>query len=893
MAEGSKSPDNSNREALFYTAAAAVAAALVALPSLTLATIAYWFTRNKVRRSEYLIVLAATTAVFVFGAADMTVTYLSWVWAVLSFGDAPVFPPPIVEIVNLAGFLFATIGLLSGSKLARKAVDRSGGLRKLLGKASSPFGDKATIVPDERLRNQAKIASPTGGLLAPRPTDHSVMTPDEFGKRQIAIGHDQHKRPVMLSEHELGMHGLFLGSTGSGKALALDTKIPTPTGFTTMGDLVVGDEIFDEAGQVCKVTFATGIQLDRPCYEVRFDDGTVIVADADHRWLTTMRTDATECGTVVDTAVRTTIEILSTLRGLDGVPNHSIGAAAPLALAAADLPNDPYLIGVTLGAPATAATAIAAATGDPADRIAPGYLRGSVDQRADLLQGIIDGAGVVTDTGWVEITVAAEPLARDVAHLAATLAFTPQLRPGTSSWTVGFAVDPGVARRGRRTCSLTDVAAPSNSSRSIVDVVQVPSVPVRCIQVDSPSHLFLAGETCIPTHNTETIKSFAAALLDLGWDGMVLDLKEDTTTGGLRDFLEHYAMSHALPYQQLALSDAQPAFWFNPLAQMGPDEARDTILSLSEFDDQFWQNVNKKVLGQLVTLVYAAHEIDPVQFPYPTMYEVGKILGSGNLPASTKAMRAVVVATQSGLTTDDFSALGAPSQDEAKSAVGFGAKLTQIYETQAGRIVLRGGGNRPFIDVTAPGLTYIGLDTQGKADMSKMVSSAVLQRMSVYAAQRTTGAMAKGKPRFLIVDEANWVHRQIVKNLLSRARSAGIMLVLATQGPDDWIDRNGDDWSVMSQNVNFGVIMAQGSPQAAQLCAEWLGQHEVTSASAQFRDGQLVDSGSVRESIDFLVPPHELRRLSQGEAFFRINKPDERVGWMSVKMRDPKAQLGG
>lgn len=39
--------------------------------------------------------------------------------------------------------------------------------------------------------------------------------------------------------------------------------------------------------------------------------------------------------------------------------------------------------------------------------------------------------------------------------------------------------------------------------RVIVNVEQVESVPVRCIEVDSPNHLYLAGPAMIPTHNSE------------------------------------------------------------------------------------------------------------------------------------------------------------------------------------------------------------------------------------------------------------------------------------------------------------------------------------------------------------------------------------------------------
>ncbi|WP_435875432.1 replicative DNA helicase [Nonomuraea fuscirosea] len=72
-----------------------------------------------------------------------------------------------------------------------------------------------------------------------------------------------------------------------GKALALDTPLPTPTGWTTMGQVQIGDLLIDAAGRPTRVVAATGVMRGRPCYEVEFDDGTVIIADAHHQWRTT------------------------------------------------------------------------------------------------------------------------------------------------------------------------------------------------------------------------------------------------------------------------------------------------------------------------------------------------------------------------------------------------------------------------------------------------------------------------------------------------------------------------------------------------------------------------------------------------------------------------------
>ncbi len=73
---------------------------------------------------------------------------------------------------------------------------------------------------------------------------------------------------------------------GMGKALSLDTLLPTPDGWTTMGEVAVGDYLVGADGLPTRVVAATEVMLGRPCYEVEFSDGTVIVADAEHQWPT-------------------------------------------------------------------------------------------------------------------------------------------------------------------------------------------------------------------------------------------------------------------------------------------------------------------------------------------------------------------------------------------------------------------------------------------------------------------------------------------------------------------------------------------------------------------------------------------------------------------------------
>src|ERR1700722_12063665 len=71
-----------------------------------------------------------------------------------------------------------------------------------------------------------------------------------------------------------------------GKALALDTPLVTPTGWTTMGEVAVGDYLIDANGKPTRVVAATEVMHGRPCYEVEFSDGEILVADENHQWLT-------------------------------------------------------------------------------------------------------------------------------------------------------------------------------------------------------------------------------------------------------------------------------------------------------------------------------------------------------------------------------------------------------------------------------------------------------------------------------------------------------------------------------------------------------------------------------------------------------------------------------
>ena len=72
-------------------------------------------------------------------------------------------------------------------------------------------------------------------------------------------------------------------STGTGKAEPISTKIPTPYGYSHMGDIQVGDEVIGSDG---KSTWVTGVfpQGLKDIYKITLSDGRFSLCTAEHLW---------------------------------------------------------------------------------------------------------------------------------------------------------------------------------------------------------------------------------------------------------------------------------------------------------------------------------------------------------------------------------------------------------------------------------------------------------------------------------------------------------------------------------------------------------------------------------------------------------------------------------
>ncbi|HVA73706.1 MAG TPA: replicative DNA helicase [Acidimicrobiales bacterium] len=412
---------------------------------------------------------------------------------------------------------------------------------------------------------------------------------------------------VDLDERLYGLQPSSLVIVGArpamGKALALDTLIPTPGGWTTMGAVQVGDQVFDESGVPCSVSYISPIYEQRSCYSVEFDDGSSLVADAEHQWFAydlpawksarerhrlSGRPGPLRPSLARDQSSRwklprvvTTQQMLDEgVRTDDGCPRWYLPLSAPLELAEQDLPVDPYVLGCWLGGGRTAGTGMTIGNEDVAHFEAqfavagyplvhrggieyattpvPGqgawqgyrgekrvlarelqelnllggsikhipevYLRSSFKQRLSLLQGVLDTDGYASSQGGAELCLANRHLCEQMRELVCSLGHKPgqikekriPLADGRTAVAWRFTwtpLDP-VFRMERKAERLRRFGSHPRfgkaSRRTVTAIRPVDSVPVKCITVDSPSHLYLAGKSMIPTHNTAFALGMAA-----------------------------------------------------------------------------------------------------------------------------------------------------------------------------------------------------------------------------------------------------------------------------------------------------------------------------------------------------------------------------------------------
>lgn len=260
------------------------------------------------------------------------------------------------------------------------------------------------------------------------------------------------------------------------KGLPLDTPIATEDGFKTMQELQVGDKVFDKDGNLCNVVVKSEVHHN-PCYKINFDNSESIVADIDHRWLINFKSQS---------VVLTTAELAEYMKKSNEAPR--ILNVKPFRLPKKDLPLDPYILGCWLGGGDISGSILESFNNKHIPDI---YLRASYEQRLNLLRGIMDTCGYSKKKEFV----IDRPI-NDIIKLLGSLGIKATVSEEFGITFSTSRINPFLSRN--EEIEFSD----ESSYRIITSVEECESVPTQCIAVDSPSHTYVAGYSCIVTHNT-------------------------------------------------------------------------------------------------------------------------------------------------------------------------------------------------------------------------------------------------------------------------------------------------------------------------------------------------------------------------------------------------------
>lgn len=294
-----------------------------------------------------------------------------------------------------------------------------------------------------------------------------------------------------------------IGPAGTGKAQPLTAKIKIPGGWTTMGDINIGDRVTSPDGNTANVIglFPQGI---KQTYSITLYDGRSTLACAEHLWEVFIDNKPVVINTLELLDLRYNGSIIPYIR----LPKHEI-------MDDVELPIDPFQLGTMLV--------------NDKKSIPTEYLNASRSQKVKLLKGLLDTSIHAVDSGNLVFTSGIE-LQNSVVYLVRSIGGSACIK------------DNGVHIR-------FSIVEGSLDLMPVLSVVEADEVECQCILLDSEDHLYVTDEFIV-NHNTLLGVNWAVQQLKAGrFDKIIVsrpmvDCQEQLgiMPGNLREKMHEYVV---------------------------------------------------------------------------------------------------------------------------------------------------------------------------------------------------------------------------------------------------------------------------------------------------------------------------------------------------------------
>lgn len=442
--------------------------------------------------------------------------------------------------------------------------------------------DEANPLVDARLPDGSRVNI----VIPPVAIDGTMISIRKFSTQEITL--DTMVRYGSISDRmkdflriasEARLNIVVSGGTGSGKALEASTPVLTPSGWRPIGEMKVGDLVVDPSGTSVPVE---GVypQGRLALYRVTFEDGRSVLCCDDHLWKVWTRTSvwnpvrrrkerAMGWRTVPLREIRGWFE-----RGRVPVGRPAVPLVAPgmMPLPAASHPIPAYVVGALLGNGCLSSSLCRISGRDPSvierihsllpeatmrkvsrgggeiailgggvrralhglgmfglrsweKRIPEAYRVGTVEQRLELVRGLMDTNGTVGRNGAMSFATTSREMAEDLREILWSLGAIVKI-----SWRSPSYIYRGERRQGRPTWVL-NIFHPDPRSLFTLERKRVRCRPSAishrlristiesagegeavCISVGSPEHLYVAKDYVV-THNTTLLNAISRHIM--------------------------------------------------------------------------------------------------------------------------------------------------------------------------------------------------------------------------------------------------------------------------------------------------------------------------------------------------------------------------------------------
>jgi replicative DNA helicase len=301
----------------------------------------------------------------------------------------------------------------------------------------------------------------------------------------------------------LGKFYLRSAPTGIGKRIADYTPIPTPDGWKTVGEIQVGDYIFGKNGKLTKILKL--YKNPEKIWKITFSDGRSIDCCGEHLWQYSYKTQQGWVSRVENTQ---TIYQRAKSNFKDS-NNQDWRFKIPLN-EPVDYPERTY---------ATSPYEMGLAIGDGVESLPKTYLLGSIEQRYELLAGLLDADGSISDiSGNILYITMSKQLVDDVSELCHSLGMITEITTNYKELSVVYTVHiqckkeikPKLFKLSSKKQKVLEYVNDEGQDEdkeylSIINIEPTETItPMTCFTVDAEDALFQVGDFIV-THNTRTM----------------------------------------------------------------------------------------------------------------------------------------------------------------------------------------------------------------------------------------------------------------------------------------------------------------------------------------------------------------------------------------------------